>query len=156
MSMRRSKWIIPVVFAVAATSAYAGDVTPPFQTQDYLDRSIARAPADSVNVAPGSDFGPGRIVLFENPNFSGARVTLDRSIMPDLDWANFANAGHRATSSRVEAGTWRVCTEMSFQGECRIIGPGGYPYLSGTMYTGIASAEQVRRPELGALGVGTR
>ena len=156
MSMRRSKWIMPAVVALAATSAFAGDVTPPFQAQDYQERSIAAAPPDAVIVAPGSDFGPGRITLFENPNFSGARVTLDRGIMPDLDWANFANAGHRATSLRVEAGTWRVCTEMSFQGECRIIGPGDYPYLSGTMYTGIASAEQVRRPELGALSVGTR
>jgi Beta/Gamma crystallin len=151
MNMRHSKWIIPAAFAVAATSALAADV----QTRDSQGRSIAAAP-DAVTVAPTPDFSPGRIVLYENPNFSGARVTLDRGIMPDLDWANFANSNHRATSIRVESGTWRVCTQMSFRGECRIVGPGDYPYLAGPMYTGIASAEEVRRPELGALTIETR
>ena len=149
MNMRRSKWIIPTVFAVAATSAFADDV------RDSQGRSIAAAPPDAVIVAPTPDFSPGKIVLYENPNFSGARVTLDRGIMPDLDWANFAHSNHRATSILVESGTWRVCTEMAFRGECRIVGPGEYPYLGGSMYTGIASAEQVRRPELGALTIET-
>jgi hypothetical protein len=88
----------------------------------------------------------GRAVLYEYPNFGGARATLDRGQAKDLDWANFSY-GHRATSVRVESGTWMFCSEMTFQGECRIFGPGVYAQLSGPLVAGIASAQQVRRAE---------
>jgi hypothetical protein len=95
-------------------------------------------------------FGPGRIVLYEYPNFGGARVTIDSGVARDLDWTNFSNASHHATSIKVESGTWKVCSQAAFQGECRVLGPGEYPALGGSLMTGIASAEPVVRPELGA------
>lgn len=70
--------------------------------------------------------------------------------------AHRRNYGHRAASVRVESGTWMFCPEMTFQGECRIFGPGAYPQLSGPLATGIASAQQVRRVEYGALNTYTR
>ena len=83
-------------------------------------------------------------------------MAIERGQARDLDWANFANPNHRATSVRVEAGTWRVCSGLDFAGECRILGPGESPQLPGTLFTGIASAQRVYRPEYGALTVYTR
>ena len=116
---------------------------------------VSLAPPDVLIVpAPSDDFDvAGRIVLYENPNFSGNRVVVERGIAQDLDWANFVNSSHKATSIRVESGTWRVCSDIALQGECRILGPGEYPYLSGSLFTGVASAQEVYRPELGSVTV---
>lgn len=108
-----------------------------------------------VNPAPLVDV-PGRIVLFEYPNFAGTSVVIERGQARDLDWAAFNNPYHRATSIRVEAGSWRVCSRMMFEGECQILGPGEYPALTGSLFTGIASAQQVYRPEYGALKIYAR
>jgi len=92
----------------------------------------------------------GRAVLFEDPNFGGARAVFDRGVANDMDWAHFTNPTHRATSMRIESGTFVVCTDIAFQGECRVLGPGAYPQLPGPLVTGIASARQVWAPEYGA------
>jgi hypothetical protein len=60
-------------------------------------------------------------------------VTMDRGEANDLDWAHFQNPTHRATSVRVESGNWLFCTDMAFQGSCRIFGPGEYANLGGDM-----------------------
>jgi hypothetical protein len=92
-----------------------------------------------------------RAYLYENPNFAGAWVTMDRGEANDLDWAHFDNPMHRATSVRVESGNWLFCTDMAFQGNCRIFGPGQYPNLGGDMIPGIASARPVATPAYGAV-----
>jgi hypothetical protein len=107
--------------------------------------------ASPVVSAVPSSFG--RAVLYENPNFGGARVTIDRGQAKDLEWAHFTNPAHRATSIRVESGEWLFCSEMGFQGECRVLGPGEYPQLTGPLVAGISSARQVWYPEYGALTV---
>ena len=112
-------------------------------------QSIVIDPA-VVMVAP-----TGRAVLYEYPNFGGARAIVDRGPARDLDWANFSY-GHRPMSIRVESGTWMFCSEPTFRGECRILGPGEYPQLSGPLVAGISSAQQVWRPEYGALNVYSR
>ena len=91
-----------------------------------------------------------RAYLYENPNFAGAWVTMDRGEANDMDWAHFDNPMHRATSVRVESGNWLFCTDMAFQGNCRIFGPGAYPNLGGDMIPGIASARPVATPTYGA------
>jgi hypothetical protein len=94
-----------------------------------------------------------RAYLYEDPNFAGAWVTMDRGEANDLDWAHFQNPAHRATSVRVEAGNWLFCTDMAFQGNCRIFGPGEYANLGGDMAPGIASARPVATPQYGAATV---
>ena len=87
---------------------------------------IVNVPPAVIAVPPVVTAAPsptGRMVLYEYPNFGGARATIGRGQAKDLDWTNFAY-GHRAMSIRVESGTWMLCSEMSFQGECRILGPG--------------------------------
>jgi hypothetical protein len=95
----------------------------------------------------------GRAYLYEDPNFGGAWVAMDRGEANDLDWAHFSNPMHRATSVRIESGTWLFCTDMAFQGDCRVLGPGEYPQLGGALRTGISSARQVWYPEYGAANV---
>ena len=108
------------------------------------------APPPVVAVAP-----TGRVILYEYPNFGGGWAIIDRGQAKDLDWANFSY-GHRATSVRVESGTWMFCSEMTFQGECQVLGPGEYPQLSGPLVAGVYSAKQLLRPEYGALTVYSR
>jgi hypothetical protein len=108
------------------------------------------APPPVVAVAP-----TGRVVLYEYPNFGGAWAIIDHGQAKDLDWANFSY-GHRATSVRVESGTWMFCSEMTFQGECQVLGPGEYPQLSGPLVAGVSSVQQLPRPEYGALTVYSR
>jgi hypothetical protein len=124
----------------------------------YADRPrpVAIVPQPYANPVPAVVSAPlvsGRALLYEEPNFGGAWVAFDRGEANDLDWAHFANPLHRATSIRVEAGTFMFCTDMTFQGECRVLGPGEYPQLPGPLITGISSARQVGYPEYGAKDV---
>jgi len=102
-----------------------------------------------IAVAPPT----GRVILYEDPNFGGAWAAVDRGVANDLDWAHFTNPAHRAASLRVESGTWQFCTDLAFQGQCRVLGPGDYPYMPGGLTEGISSARQVWYPEYGALDV---
>ncbi len=124
----------------------------------YADgpRPVAIAPQPYANPVPAVVNPPlvtGRALLYELPNFGGAWVAFDRGEANDLDWAHFSNPLHRAVSIRVEAGTFLFCTDMAFQGECRVLGPGEYPQLPGPLITGISSARQVSYPEYGAKDV---
>ncbi len=91
----------------------------------------------------------GRAVLYEFRNFGGPSAVVEYGRAPDLDWAHFRNP---ASSARIESGSWLVCSEIGYQGECQVLDPGDYPVLTG-LGQGIASARQVWRPEYGALNL---
>jgi hypothetical protein len=91
----------------------------------------------------------GRAVLYEFPNFGGARVVVENGPAPDLDWARFKNP---AASLRIESGSWLVCSDLGYRGDCQVLDPGNYPVLTGLLGNGIASARQVWRPEYGSMG----
>ena len=90
----------------------------------------------------------GRAVLYQNPNFSGAFAVVERGNAPDLDWARFTNP---ASSIRVESGSWLVCSDLGYEGDCRVLGPGNYPNLPGM--TGIWSARQVWPAQYGSADI---
>ncbi len=90
----------------------------------------------------------GRAVLYQNPNFSGAFAVVERGNAPDLDWARFTNP---ASSIRVESGSWLVCSDLGYEGDCRVLGPGNYPNLPGM--TGIWSARQVWPTQYGSADI---
>jgi hypothetical protein len=98
---------------------------------------VANAPivatAQVVAVAPRS---PGRAILYQFQNFGGPAAVVEYGRMPDLDWANFRSP---AASLRIESGNWVACTEMGYRGECRVLGPGDYPALTGALGRGISS-----------------
>jgi len=97
-------------------------------------------------VANVPNFPPGRAVLYQFPNYSGTSAVVEYGRAPDLDWAHFKQP---AESLRVESGTWLVCSEIGYQGECRVLGPGNYPQLTDLVNNGVYSARQVWRPEYG-------
>ena len=140
-----------VVTAPAVTPAPV--VVTPAPSVATATQSVVVTPAPVLTVVQPST---GRMVLYEYPNYGGKGAAIDRGQAKDLDWAGFNNPLHRATSLKVESGTWVVCTQRGFQGDCRVLSPGEYPNLSGPLATGIASAHQVWRPEYGALTVYTR
>jgi hypothetical protein len=121
---------------------------------------VVAVPAQPVVVSPPvvamSPMTGGRIELYEYPNFGGQEATVDLGQAKDLDWANFSNPNHRASSIRVDSGSWIVCTDIGFRGQCTVLDPGEYPQLTGALRGGVASAQQVWRPEYGALTIYSR
>jgi len=90
----------------------------------------------------------GRAIVYEYPNFAGSPAVIEYGRAPDMDWAYFRNP---ASSVRIESGSWLVCSDIGYQGECRVLEPGDYPTLTSFGLRGIASARQVWRPEYGSL-----
>jgi len=88
----------------------------------------------------------GRAVLYQFPNYGSPSAVVEYGRAPDVNWANFRAP---ATSLRIESGTWLVCSEMGYQGECRVLDPGDYPVLTG-LGNGVASARQVWSPAYGS------
>jgi hypothetical protein len=80
--------------------------------------------------------GAARIVLFENPDFSGRSIALDTNVK-SMDLVGFND---RTESLIVESGTWRLCTDANGGGTCRDVGPGRYPKLPGDMRNRLSSA----------------
>jgi hypothetical protein len=91
-------------------------------------------------VAAVATFPPGRAVLYQFPNFGGPSAVVEYGRAPDLDWAHFKQP---ASSLRVESGTWLVCSEMGYQGECRVLGPGEYPALTQVLTVAPTGASSV-------------
>ena len=154
LCLRRAMRAAPLALMLAASGAIANHDGSVSMTSDASDSS-QNAAADNGNIPDAGSSAltalvPGRIVLYEYPNFNGAHVTIDSGVARDLDWTNFSNSSHHATSVKVESGTWKVCSQAAFQGECRVLQTGEYPDLGGKLMMGVASAEPVVRPELGA------
>ena len=92
---------------------------------------------------------PGRAVVYEYANFGGPSAVIEYGRAPDMDWTYFR---HPAASLRIESGSWLVCSDIGYQGECRVLDPGDYPHGAGLSH-GIASARQVWRPQYGSTSV---
>jgi hypothetical protein len=107
---------------------------------------ISSLPQPTVSsVAP---IQPGRLVVYQFQNFGGPSAVVENGRAPDMDWANFR---YPPASLRVESGSWLICPELGYQGDCRVYGPGEYPTLGTPLERGIASARQVWRPEYSSL-----
>lgn len=124
-----------------------------YENLGALDRKVrsaylvATVPERVATVAPVAS---GRMVLYQFPNYGGPSAVVDATRTPDLEWAHFHNP---ASSLRIESGTWLVCSDIGYQGDCRVLEPGAYPALAGVLDRGIYSARQVWRPEYGSLNL---
>lgn len=98
---------------------------------------VATSPGPIVSTAP---LLSGRVVIYQYPNFGGPSATVQYGRAPDLDWANFR---YPASSLRVESGRWLACSDMGYQGDCVVFGPGDYPVLIGLLNQGIVSLRQI-------------
>lgn len=89
---------------------------------------------------PYSDWGRGEIQLFGRSGFDGRSVTLE-SDSAALARNNFDD---RASSVVVTRGTWELCSEPDYRGDCRTFAPGRYADLGYGMAREISSARLVR------------
>lgn len=83
----------------------------------------------------------GEITLFEDAGFRGRPVTL-RYDTGDLSRMGFND---KASSIIVRSGTWEVCKDANYRGNCRTFGPGRYGSMPG-MNDAISSVREVGRP----------
>jgi len=124
-----------------------------YATLGNLDGSVRSAyvivPARE-GVASTTPLPLGRLIMYQYSNFGGPSAVVEHGRTPDLDWANFKD---RAESMRIDSGTWLVCSNTGYQGDCRVFGPGSYPELNALVRDGAFSARQVWRPEYGAADV---
>lgn len=86
-----------------------------------LARSIFSVGAMGVALAAGAQ----EIVLYQNENFNGPRFSAINSV------SNLADVGFndRATSVTVRGGSWQLCSDAYFRGQCVTLGPGNYASL---------------------------
>ena len=82
----------------------------------------------------------GRVVLYEQPNFGGDSVVINRSAIPNLQRVGFND---RAASMVIESGTWMFCTDTGFHGSCYTLSAGQYASLPRDVDRRIASARRV-------------
>ena len=111
--------------------------------QGGLNNRISSArEVDSNGDRRGSyrDYGRGSIQLFGQPGFAGRSLQLDADA-PTLDRDNFND---RASSVIVTQGTWELCVDANYRGDCRTYGPGRYPDLGYGMAKQLSSARLVR------------
>ena len=74
---------------------------------------------------PGGGGFRNRVVLYEGFNFTGRSYTFDRDAL-NLDNVGFND---RAQSAMVSSGTWTLCEDADFRGNCHVFGPGNYASL---------------------------
>jgi beta/gamma crystallin len=79
------------------------------------------------------------MTLYESPNFGGRSITIRGST------ANFDRGGFndRASSIFIRSGSWEVCTDAYFRGQCTRLGPGQYRNLPPVLNNTISSVRPV-------------
>jgi hypothetical protein len=89
---------------------------------------------------PDSWGGQGRVVLYENPGFSGRSFLVQQD-----ELQNFQSLGYndRASSLRVEGGYWMFCSDANYRGTCRTFGPGDYATLPPGLNNAISSGRRI-------------
>ena len=67
----------------------------------------------------------GQVTLFQDDGFQGRRFNANGPVQ------NFADSGFNdeASSAQVRGGTWQVCTDANFRGQCVTLRPGNYPSM---------------------------
>ncbi|HEX7437221.1 MAG TPA: beta/gamma crystallin-related protein [Caldimonas sp.] len=87
-----------------------------------------------------NDYGRGAIELFAQPDFRGPSLRLDRDSAA-LDASGFND---RASSVIVGSGTWELCSDNGFGGNCRTYAPGRYADLGYGMARQLSSVRHTQ------------
>ena len=104
----------------------------------YADRGD-RDRGDRWDRRDGRRDAGGAIDIYGRQDFRGRSIRLDRNER-NLAEQNFDG---RASSLIVHEGTWELCTEPGFGGQCQTYRPGEYRYLAG-LDDRVSSVRQVR------------
>ncbi len=86
----------------------------------------ARAALAAIAACAAVAAAAQEITLFQNQNFSGPRYTATSSVS-DLARVGFND---RASSATIRGGSWQLCTDSYFRGQCITLNAGDYPALS--------------------------
>lgn len=93
-----------------------------------------------------------QMTFWDGPGFAGRTFTANQTI------PNFADLGYndRASSAVIRGGTWQVCSDAYFRGNCATLGPGQYPDLGsmGLAYAISSAREMSGWPGAGGVGGG--
>ena len=86
---------------------------------------MKRSTIAAVLMSVGITASAAEITFFEGEAFQGQRVVVTGSV------PNFANAGFndRASSVTVREGTWEICDDAFYRGNCVVLQPGRYRTL---------------------------
>jgi len=82
--------------------------------------------AGALLVATSAGLHAQEIVLFQGENYSGPRYSASSSVQ-DLARVGFND---RASSVTIRGGSWQLCTDAYFRGQCTTLSPGNYPSLN--------------------------
>jgi hypothetical protein len=100
------------------TQPDSGDAMPPY---------FATAAVVLACCTAGAAAWAGDITLYTRANLGGPAITLHEPV-PDLDLQGFND---KTSSVIVHKGTWEVCAEKHYKGQCRILPEGEYAELKG-------------------------
>ena len=95
-----------------------------------MNRSIRTAALAALLAAAGAAAAQaprGDVVLYEHSEFRGRALALGDDA-PDFERFGFND---RASSIRIERGTWEFCFDARYRGNCETLGPGSYASLGG-------------------------
>jgi hypothetical protein len=101
--------------------------------------SSAREVGWSGGTGGGGD-GRAGVTLFEFGGFGGQQLPVE-GVNPNLQ----GRFNDRAQSMIVHSGTWEVCADANFAGECRSFGPGRYASL-GSLSGQVSSLREIQGP----------
>jgi len=88
-------------------------------------------------IGGGGPIGPGAIVLYQSIELGGPSIALSSNVS-NFDDIRFND---RASSAVVSRGTWQMCTDANFVGNCGMFPPGQYNNLG--PLTGQASSIRI-------------
>ncbi len=85
--------------------------------------SVRRGDSALASAPPAA---PSSITFFQDPYFNGASATSQRG------FEDFRTVGLRGAAQSVEVvgGSWEVCPDRQFSGQCMLLRPGRYPTLA--------------------------
>ena len=81
--------------------------------------------AMTLAIAAAGPLGAQEIVLYQGENFSGPRYSANSSVS-DLARVGFND---RASSVTIRGGSWQLCSDSYYNGQCVTLGPGNYSSL---------------------------
>jgi hypothetical protein len=97
----------------------------------------------AASTSPAASRSAGDIVLYAANEYAGASQPLDES---QTDLHADALQG-KATSTVIASGTWELCQDTFYRGQCVTLGPGKYPSLEELGLThGVGSVRRAYDP----------
>jgi hypothetical protein len=85
-------------------------------------------------------YGVGLAEFYSEPGFRGQKLAVETDV-PNLQRNDFND---RAASVIVRSGTWQICSDANYIGNCRTFTPGSYADLGRGMANRVSSARVVR------------